>query len=149
MRILSSKEVNCRLWKFSLNCYDLNWTSYIILNIYLKRRFPGFFLMLSTERMSIFFSFGQNSKSWIYLMQKDSGMNLKISFIHLIFLLVFFQASRFLQKTFWVHLFGFISKLPIGSFQICTFQMISSISHRNFLFSLSSASGKCSLLNKI
>lgn len=98
--------------------------------------------------MSIFFSFGQNCKSWVCLIQKNGGMNLKISFIHLIFLPVFFQVSQFLQKTSWAHLFGFTSKLPIASVQICTFQMISSISHRNFLFSLSFANGKCSLLNK-
>lgn len=85
--------MNCQLWTFSLNCYDLIWTSYIILNIYLKR-FPGgcfFFFKYCLLKECQSFSFvGQNSKSWIYLIQKDSRMNLKISFIHLIFLLVLF-----------------------------------------------------------
>lgn len=72
-----------------------------------------FVLILSTKIVSVIFSFGQNSILWIYLMwkkKKKCRKNLKISLIHFMFLLVFFQVAwlffseNILSAFIWLHL---------------------------------------------
>lgn len=106
--------MNCQLWKFPFNYCDLNWTFHIILSIYL-RRFPLFFFLflILLEECKSFSPLGRTPNHGFIWWKKNGGMNLKISFIHPIFPLVFSQAAWFLQKTSWACFFGFISKYTL------------------------------------